>query len=74
MFTFAFWKDTAERAIRAASTSFMAAVGGDAFLWDLGWKGLIGIPATAAVLEIALSLSSVKIGQQGTASMTNPPD
>lgn len=71
MFTFAFWKDTAERAIRAAATSFIAAVGGDAFLWNLGWKGLVGIPATAAVLEIALSLSSVKIGQQGTASMTD---
>jgi hypothetical protein len=71
MFTFAFWKDTAERAIRAAATSFIAAVGGDAFLWNLGWKGLVGIPATAAILEIALSLSSVKIGQQGTASMTD---
>jgi hypothetical protein len=71
VFTFAFWKDTSERAIRAAATSFIAAVGGDAFLWNLGWKGLVGIPATAAVLEVALSLSSVKIGQQGTASMTD---
>lgn len=73
MFTFAFWKDTAERAIRAAATSFMAAVGGDAFLWDLGWRGLVGIPATAAVLEIALSLSAANIGPHGTASITEPP-
>jgi hypothetical protein len=71
MFTKRFWKDTSERAIRASATSFLAALGGDALLWDLGWKGLVGIPVTAAVLEVALSLSSAKIGPEGTASMTD---
>lgn len=70
MFTKAFWKDTAERAIRSAATSFITTVGGEAFIWDLGWPALVGIPLGAAVLEVAVSLSSYQIGQQGTPKLT----
>lgn len=74
MFTVAFWKDTTERVVRAAAAAFIPVVGGEAFFWNLGLAGLIGIPACAAALELAVALASIKAGQEGTASMTHPPD
>lgn len=71
MFTRAFWKDTAERAIRSGATSFVATFGGTAILWNLHWQLLVGIPLTAAVLEVAVALSSASIGRKGTASLTD---
>jgi hypothetical protein len=71
MFTKEFWKDTSERAVRNAATSFVAAFGAEALLWDLGWEVVVGIPLTAAVLEVAVALSGSKIGQKNTASLTD---
>lgn len=71
MFTLVFWKDTIERATRAAATSFIAVLGANAVMWDLDWQALLGIPATAAVLEIAVSLSSAGLNQKGTAGIVN---
>lgn len=71
MFTLVFWKDTCERAIRAAATSFIAVLGADATMWNLDGQVLIGVPATAAVLEIAVSLSSAGLSQKGTAGIVN---
>lgn len=71
MFTFTFWKDTTERAVRAASTSFLAVAGGNATFWDLGSDALLAIPASAAVLEIVVSLSTAGIGPRGTAGIVN---
>lgn len=71
MFTKAFWRDTSERAIRSAATSFIATASGTAILWDIHWQLLVGVPVTAAVLEVAIALSGSKIGQKGTASLTD---
>jgi hypothetical protein len=71
MFTKTFWKDTAERAVRNAATSFVSTVGATAILWELNWQVIVGIPATAAILEIAVALSGNKVGQKGTASLTD---
>lgn len=71
MFTFTFWKDTTERAVRNAAASFMAVAGGNATFWDLGSDALIAIPASAAFLEIVVSLSTAGIGQRGTAGIVN---
>lgn len=71
MFTLIFWKDTLERATRNASTSFIAIIGADTVMLDLGWEAILGIPATAAILEIAVSLSTVGLGQNGTAGIVN---
>lgn len=71
MFTFTFWKDTAERAVRNAATSFLAVAGGNATFWELGSDALIAIPASAALLEIVVSLSTAGIGQRGTAGIVN---
>lgn len=71
MFTKSFWTDTAERAIRSGATSFVATVGGTAILWDLNWELLVGIPVTAAVLEVAIALSGSRVGKRGTASLTD---
>lgn len=69
MFTISFWRDTAERATRAAATAFIPVLGGEAIFWDLGWEPLVGIPVTAALLEIAASLSAIKIGKVGTPAL-----
>jgi len=71
MFTKAFWKDTSERAVRNAATSFIATLGGTAILWHVNWELLVGVPVTAAVLEVAIALSGAKVGQKGTASLTD---
>lgn len=71
MFTTSFWRDTIERATRAAATAFIPVLGGEAIFWNLGWEPLIGIPATAALLEIAASLAAIKIGKPGTPTMLN---
>lgn len=71
MFSKSFWRDTAERAVRNAATSFSATLGGTAILWELKWELLIGVPLTAAVLEVAVSLSGTRVGQKGTASLTD---
>lgn len=71
MFTTTFWRDTAERATRAAATAFIPAISGEAIFWNLGWQPLVGIPATAALLEIAVSLSAIKVGKPGTPAMLN---
>lgn len=71
MFTFTFWKDTTERAVRNAATSFIAVSGAEATFWNLSPEALIGIPTAAAILEIAVSLSTAGIGQRGTAGIVN---
>lgn len=71
MFSFTFWKDTTERAVRAAATSFLAAAGGNATFWSLGSDVLIAIPVSAAFLEIVVSLSAAGIGQRGAAGIVN---
>lgn len=49
----------------------MAVAGGNATFWDLGSDALIAIPASAAFLEIVVSLSTAGIGQRGTAGIVN---
>ena len=49
----------------------VAAFGAEALLWDLGWEVVLGIPLTAAVLEVAIALSGSKVGRKGTASLTD---
>lgn len=71
MFSTSFWRDTTERAVRAAATSFIATLGGTAILWHINWELLVGVPVTAAALEVAIALSGTKIGQKGTASLTD---
>lgn len=71
MFTKTFWKDTSERAIRNAATSFVATLGSTAIFWHVNWELLVGVPATAAVLEVAIALSGAKVGSKGTASLTD---
>lgn len=71
MFTKSFWRDTAERAIRNAASAFIGTLGGTAIFWQVHWELLVGVPVTAAVVEVAVSLSGVGIGQKGTASLTD---
>lgn len=69
MFTIVFWKDTCERAARAAATSLTAVIGGEVTVLNLGWEALVGIPATAAVLEVVFSVSSAGVGPKGTPAL-----
>lgn len=55
----------------SGATSFVATFGGTAILWNLHWQLLVGIPLTAAVLEVAVALSSASVGKKGTASLTD---
>jgi len=63
MFTAEFWKRAAERAGKTAGQAFILAVGADQMNVLTGdWPTLLGFAAGGAVLSIATSLATAKIG------------
>jgi hypothetical protein len=74
MFNRGFWRDAFERAFRNAATSFAAMIAGQATMFNFGWEALIGVPLTAAALEIATSMSSVNLGARGAAGIAPAPE
>jgi hypothetical protein len=71
MFTVAFWKDAAERAIRAASWSLMSLWGAAAGfnLLTVHWQTALGIGSGAAVLSLLASLLGGRFGSSDNASL-----
>lgn len=59
MWTRAFWRATAERAIKSAAQAGILALGGDLIaVWDLPLLGIGGVMASGAVLSVLTSLAS----------------
>ena len=72
MFTVAFWKDAAERAVKTAGQAAVLAVGADtlaANAFTVDWSTVAGFGLGGAALSLLTSAASIKVGTKGTASV-----
>lgn len=72
MFTKAFWKDTAERAIKTLAQSLGGAIAGYAAT-GFSWTGALITGGVAALLSVLGSIASSGVGTPGTASLVSEP-
>jgi hypothetical protein len=69
MWTTAFWKDAAERAIRTFAQALLAMLGTDLVgITELDWPQLLAVGATAAVVSLLTSVVATGVGDKGTTS------
>lgn len=74
MFTRAFWRDTAERAIATAAQSAIAVLGVDAFdLLQVDAAGVVGVAAGGALLAVLKALVASKLNDPQSASLVDLP-
>lgn len=74
MFTTAFWKDAAERAIATAAQSAIAVLGVDGFdLLEVGTSGVLSVAAGGALLSVLKSLVASKVHDPNSASLVDLP-
>jgi hypothetical protein len=69
-----YWIDTAERCVRAFAAAVLSVMAvGDGILnaFDASWLEALGVGLGAAVLSLLTSLTAVKLGNKGTASLTD---
>ena len=72
MFTRAFWKQTAERAIKTGAQFCVAGIGGNMVsAWSLDWKQIAGFGVTGLVLSVFTSLGSEPFGPEANPSVVN---
>jgi hypothetical protein len=72
MWTIAFWKDAAERAIRTFAGALAAALtAAGTGLIDSDWAGSLSTAAMAAIISLLLSVAGNGVVRNGTASFTN---
>lgn len=70
MFTKKFWKAAAERAAKTAAEALALLWAGDQFnALDADWRMAAGVALGGAVLSVALSLASLKIGKTNDPSL-----
>lgn len=72
MWTAAFWKDAAERAVKTAAQALLSLwlVGDVLFnIFTVDWGSALGVAAGAAVLSLLSSIVSAPVGQPGSASV-----
>ena len=74
MFTTAFWKDAAERAVKTAAQSAIGVFVADTTILSLDWEQAGGIVGTAALVSVLTSIASSKLGTPGTASAVTTHD
>ena len=69
IWTAAFWRDTAERAIKTAAQTLAGTFGGDAVgLFDIDWSTSLSVTAGAVVLSVLMSVGSDAVTRRGDAS------
>ncbi|MFH9070297.1 holin [Streptomyces alboflavus] len=74
MWTAAFWKATAERAVRTFAQALAAVlVAGATNLLDVAWGAALGTAGMAALLAVLTALGSVKVGPPGP-GLTEVPE
>lgn len=74
LWSIAFWKDAAERAIKTFVQTLAATlfVGGATHgIQDLPWMAALSVSASALVLSVLTSVASLGVGTSGTASLTS---
>lgn len=57
LFTSAFWRDAATRAVRSFAQTLTAALGGNALnVWSAGWHQSLGLAAGSALLALLMAV------------------
>lgn len=74
MFTRAFWKDAAERAVSTAAQAAIAVLGADGFdLLNVDAAAVAGVAVGGAVLSLLKSLVASKVNDPESASLVDLP-
>jgi len=69
MFSFTFWKDAAERAIRTAAQSLIALTATDiSGVLEVDWTQAASVAALAALTSILMSVAATGVGNSQDAS------
>ena len=69
MFSFTFWKDAAERAIRTAAQSLIALTATDiSGVLEVDWVQSASVAALAALTSILMSIAATGVGNSQDAS------
>lgn len=69
-----FWVDAAERAVRAFAWAVLSVlIVGDGLMdaFTVDWSGALGVGLGAGVASFLASLAAAKLGNEGTASLTD---
>ena len=65
MFSLSFWKAAGERAVGAFSAPVIGALVADgASLWDVPWKGTLGVAGAAALASLLGSVANAGVGPE----------
>ena len=74
MWTTAFWKDAAERAVSTAAQSALAVMGADGLnLLNVDVKAVLGVAAGGAVLSVVKALAARMFNNPESASLVDLP-
>jgi hypothetical protein len=70
MWTYSFWKDTVERAVRAAAVILLTLWAGDEGfnVLNVDWKAAGGLALTGAAIQVLMCFAALPAGAKGTAS------
>lgn len=70
MFTWPFWRDALERAIRTAAQTLLGVYGAGATgVLDVDWKAALSAAGLAALLSLLTSIVASGVGAKGTAGL-----
>lgn len=69
IWTVAYWKDTAERAVKTFAQSLVAAVAVGTPLLDIEWTTALGLAGAATLLSVLSSIGSAAFGRADSASL-----
>lgn len=71
VFSRAFWRATAERAIKSAAQGALVIVGGNQVdAWSIDGHGVIGAAAGSAIVSVLMSIVSSSVGPDHGPSVT----
>ena len=75
MFTIAFWRAAAERALKTAAQVLLVFLGADVVnVFKVDWGHALGITLGAALLSVLMSMASAQVGpEKGTPSLVGEP-
>lgn len=73
MFTWLFWQQALERAIKAACAYIVGSIGGQALFTAIDWRVVFGGALMASVTSICMSVTSSGIGTPNSPSLVEVP-
>jgi r1t holin len=70
MFTWLFWRDALERALRTAAQTLIGVFGADATgVLNVDWKAAASVVGGAALVSLLTSVVASSVGAKGTAGL-----